>query len=147
MRVEFIAGIIIFAIVIVFIATQTNRTFTNLLTDSKADISKAKNINSITILIEDRGDPPNWESLAPNNINRVGLAVSPYNLSVSKINRINSECDLLDNFYLGSYRLKVYNSTDLVLFCGQDVLEPALSIETKYVRVGNSLGNITLELW
>ena len=85
--------------------------------------------------------------MAPNNINRVGLAVSPYNLSVSKINRINSECDLLDNFYLGSYRLKVYNSTDLVLFCGQDVLEPALSIETKYVRVGNSLGNITLELW
>lgn len=147
MRIEFVAGIIIFAIVIVFIAGQTNRTFTNLLTDSKSDISKAKNLNSITILIEDRGDPPNWESLAPNNVMRVGLAVSPYNLSISKINRLSSNCDLLDNFYLGSYRLKIYDSTDLLLICGQDVLEPPLSVETKYVKIGNEFGNITLELW
>ena len=150
MRIEFIVGILIFAVVIVFIVSQTNTTFTNLLTDSKADISKAKNLNSITILTEDVGDPVNWESIAqssPENVKRVGLAINPYNLSVSKINSLNLTCDLLNNFDLGSYRLKVYNSTHRLLFCGNEVLEPPTSIEIKYVKIGTDYGNVTLELW
>jgi hypothetical protein len=150
MRIEFIVGVLIFAVVIVFIVTQTNTTFTNLLTDSKTDILKAKNLNSITILTEDTGDPIDWESIAqsnPENVRRVGLATTPYMLSVSKINRLRSNCELLNNFYLGSYRLKIYNSTNQLLFCGYETLEPPRSIETRYVKIGNDYGNVSLELW
>jgi hypothetical protein len=150
MRIEFIVGILIFAIIIVFIVSQTNTTFTNLLIDSKTDISKAKNLNSITILTEDVGDPSDWETIAqtnPEDVKRVGLAISPYNLSVSKIDSLNSNCGLLDNFNLGSYRLKIYNSTHQLLFCGYETLEPPLSVEIKYVRIGIDYGNVSLELW
>jgi hypothetical protein len=147
MRIEFVAGIIIFAVVLVFIVNQTNVTFSSLLTDSKTDISKAQNLNSITILIEDKGDPTNWETLAPENVKRVGLATAPYNLSMNKIDRLMSNCDLLNNFYLNQYRLKIYNSTHMLLFCGNDVLNPPASIEIRYVKIGNDYGNISLELW
>ena len=150
MRIEFIAGIIIFAIVLVFIVNQTNITFSSLLTDSKTDITKAHNLNSITILTEDRGYPANWESIAqsnPGSVKRVGLASTPYNLSVSKINSLRLNCDLLNNFDMGQYRLKVYNSTHMLIFCGSDVLNPPTSVEIRYVKINGDYGNISLELW
>jgi hypothetical protein len=150
MRIEFIAGILIFAVVLVFIVNQTNVTFSSLLSDSEADITKAHNLNVMTILSEDKGDPTNWETIAqsnPGGVNRVGLASNPYNLSVSKINSLMSNCDLLSNFDLKQYRLKIYNSTQMLLFCGSDVLNSPKSIEVRYVKIGSDYGNITLELW
>lgn len=150
MRIEFAAGILVFAVLIVFIVNQTNITFTNLLTDSKTDISKTKNLNSITILAEGKGDPPDWDLVAqssPEDVKRVGLAYSPYNLSINKINNLSSNCDLISNFYLGSFRLRIYNSTHSLLFCGYETMEPPISIEVKYVKIEDDYGNITLELW
>lgn len=143
-RIEFIAGILIFSLILVFVVTQTNITFSSLLTDSRADILKAKSLNAITILVEDTGDPPNW---TPLNMRRLGLAYEPYSLSIDKINNLNSNCDLLDYFDLRNYRLRIYNSTNLVLFCGYDVLEPPIAFELKYVEVEGDYGNISLELW
>jgi len=105
-RIEFIVGILIFAIIVIFIVSQTNITLSTLLTDSRADILKAKALNAITILVEDRGEPPSWN---PSNVIRVGLAYKPYSLSINKIDDLKSDCDLLDNFTLSSYRLKIYN--------------------------------------
>ena len=96
-RIEFIAGILIFTIIIVFIVNQTNITFSNLLTDSRTDILKSKALNTITILVEDTGEPPDWD---PLNVERVGLAVKPYSLSINKINDLSADCSLLDNFIL-----------------------------------------------
>jgi hypothetical protein len=143
-RIEFIAGILIFAILITFIVNQTNVTFSNLLVDSRADILKAKALNSITILVEDTGEPQNWN---PSNVERVGLAYQSHSLSISKIDMLNSDCTLLDNFVLRSYRLKIYNSTDLLLLCGQDVLTPPIAFEIKYVEIEGDYGNVSLELW
>lgn len=150
MRIEFIAGILIFAIILVFIVSQTNITFSNLLTDSRADILKTQAINSITILVEDGGSPSNWESFAlssPWLVERVGLASSPLELSSSKISGLYSNCDLLENFDLGSYRLRIYDSDNRVLFCGYETLEPPTAIEVRYVKIGSEYGNVTLELW
>ncbi|MFH0929582.1 MAG: hypothetical protein V1818_04525 [Candidatus Aenigmatarchaeota archaeon] len=135
MRIEFIAGILIFVIIIVFIVNQTNITFSNLLTDSRADILKAKALNSITILTEDVGN------------DRIGLATAPLELSMVKINNLDANCQLLEDFELGSYRLKIYNSTSMILFCGYEMSSPPRSIETRYVKIGNDYGNVTLELW
>jgi hypothetical protein len=143
-RIEFIAGILIFAIIIVFIVNQTNITFSNLLADSMADILKSKALNSITILVEDTGEPSDWN---PSNVERVGLAYEPYMLSINKINNLVSDCSLLDNFVLKSYRLKIYNSTNLLLFCGIDASEPPAAYEIKYVEIEGDYGNVTLELW
>jgi hypothetical protein len=157
-RVEFVFGIIIFALIMFFIVTQTNTLFSSLLTDSRTDAVKAKASNAIKILIEDRGDPPDWDTIAqsnPGNVKRVGLTYyyqpsnisQPYNLSRNKILNLSSNCSLLNNFDLKAYRLKVYNSTQQILFCGFDSLEPVTVMETRYIFVDGDFGRITLELW
>jgi len=80
-------------------------------------------------------------------VKTVGLADQPNALSADKIAVLNGNCDLLLNFGLSTYRLRIYNSTNLLLFCGTESLSPAKITVSKYVRIGNSLGNITLELW
>jgi len=155
-RVEFIFGIIIFAILITFIITQTNTLFSSLLTDSRSDNLKAKAANAIKILVEDKGDPQNWDAMPVSDVKRTGLVYNqPYNLSKNKILNLSYNCsntadlygNLLWNFNLKAYRLKVFNSTDQILFCGFDSLEPPLVIETRYIFVDNDFGKITLEMW
>jgi hypothetical protein len=80
-------------------------------------------------------------------VKTVGLADQSDVLSVGKIAALNGNCDLLLNFGLSTYRLRIYNSTNLLLYCGTESLSPAKITVSKYVKVGNSLGNITLELW
>jgi hypothetical protein len=80
-------------------------------------------------------------------IKTVGLADQPDMLSADKIAILNDNCDLLLNFGLNTYRLRIYNSTDLLLYCGTESLSPAKITVSKYVRIGNDLGNITLETW
>jgi len=145
-RIEFIAGILIFAIIILFIVNQTNITFSTLLADSRVDILKTKALNAITILVEDKGEPEDWET-NPTNVKRVGLAYKPYSLSTNKISELSSDCNLLDNFNLSSYRLKIYNSTNQLLFCGYDNLEPPTALEVKYVVIEDDYGNVSLEMW
>lgn len=80
-------------------------------------------------------------------IKTVGLADQPDALSMDKITTLNGNCNLLLNFGLNTYRLRIYNSTDLLLYCGTESLSPAKITVSKYVRIGNDLGNITLETW
>jgi len=157
-RIEFVFGLLVFALIIFFIVTQSNVLFSSLLTDSKIDTLKAKASNVIKILAEDKGEPLNWtdeiESGHPEKVKRVGLALYPYNISKNKVYNLSYNCsnsdpykNLLWNFELKDYRLKVYNSTSEILFCGFDTLEPAAVIETRYVYIEGDTGKITLELW
>lgn len=156
-RIEFIFGVILFTVIIFFIVTQTNILFSSLLVDSKSDTLKAEASNVIQILVEDRGDPPNWDTIAqsnPNGINRVGLANSPYNLSKSKVTALGLNCsgstpykNLLWNFKLKAYRIRVFNSTQQILFCGLNPSEPGTVTETRYVYIDKEYGKLVLELW
>ncbi|MEM5778604.1 MAG: hypothetical protein QXD43_02160 [Candidatus Aenigmatarchaeota archaeon] len=153
-RIEFVIGIVIFVLVIFFIVTQTNILFSSLLLDSRTDTLKAKASNAIKALVEDKGDPPNWNETDISNIKRIGLAEEPYKLSKSKILNLSYNCsnsdvykNLLWNFDLKAYRLKIYNSTHEILFCGFNSLEPPAVIEVRYVYIDNDFGKITLELW
>ena len=100
----------------------------------------------MSILTEDKGSPSNWE-VNLNSVQRVGLAVSPNVLSMAKISALANHCDLLDNFYLSSYRLRIYDSTHQILLCGYNNLEPPLSSETRHVIIGGEYGNVTLDMW
>jgi len=78
----------------------------------------------------------------------VGLITKqPYNVSQQKIDELNQDCDRLNAFDIKTYRLKIYNSTDLLLFCGFDSLKPPVVSVSKIVLIENNLGNITLDLW
>lgn len=158
-RVEFIFGIILFALIMFFIVTQTNTLFASLLTDSKSDILKAKAIDAIKIFVEDKGDPTDWDVVikqsGPGYVKRVGLANQPYYLDKNKVLNLSYNCTytadvyktLLWNFDLKAYRLKVYNSTHQLLFCGYDSLEPVSVMETRYVYIDGGFGRVTLEMW
>jgi hypothetical protein len=68
-------------------------------------------------------------------------------LSNSKISALNASCSLLDNLKIGTYRLTIYNSTSLALFCGSETLKPPRVVVYKNVMIEGNLGNMTLELW
>ncbi len=104
-------------------------------------------INTLTILLEDVGDPTDWDTKLEEEIKRVGLATTPYILSKQKINRLNTTCSLLNDYNLGAYFLEIYNQTNKILLCGFDILEAPSSVSTRYIVVDNSIGNITLKLW
>ncbi len=144
-KVEFVFAMVIFSIIVFFIATQTNNIFTSILTDSRNDVAKAKGINLLDYLITDRGDPTNWES--GGTTNRIGLASSPYSLSITKILALNNSCDKLSIFELDGYRLKAYNTTHLLLFCGFRSLETPIASVVRYVKIENDQGNISVELY
>lgn len=159
-RVEFIFGLIVFALIMFFIVTQTNVLFSSLITDSKSDSLKANAVNAIKMLVEDKGNPENWDIETtnghPENVKRVGLTYNqPYNLSKNKVLNLSKNCsgtpdyykNLLWNFNLNAYRLEIYNSTNQILLCGTNDTEPAAVIETRYVFIDNDFGNITLKLW
>jgi hypothetical protein len=80
-------------------------------------------------------------------IRTIGLAEKPYSLLKSKITTLNENCNLLSDFGLNDYRLKIYNSTNMILFCGTETLKPATITVYRSIFVDNGFGNITLELW
>lgn len=145
-RIEFIFGMIIFATIIFFIVTQFNTLISTTLSDNRINNLKAKTNSVITILIGDKGDPIDWETHI-SDTKRVGLANTPYDLSKSKVNSLNQSCNLLDILNLTEYRLKIYNSTNMILFCGIGTLKPATITVYRSIFVDNGFGNITLELW
>jgi hypothetical protein len=159
-RIEFIFGVVIFSVIIFYIVTQTNTMFSSLLVDSKSDALKAKAANVIKILVEDSGDPSNWDSLPVGSVRRVGLAYKaalnqPYNISKSKVVALDANCsgtadfyrNMLWNFDLRAYRLTVYNSTHQILLCGYGSIEQASVTETRYVFIDSGYGRVVLELW
>lgn len=146
-RVEFIFGVVIFGIIIFFIASQLNTIFTTVLTDSRTDTIRAKSINILTLLIEDKGNPEDWEIKPLSQVKRIGLANKPYDLSINKIMKLNENCNLLEKFDLKSYRLKIFDSNGQILFCGYESLEPPTVLIIRYVLIDGEFGNISLEMW
>lgn len=146
-RIEFIFGVVVFGILIFFIASQLNSIHTSIATDSKLDTLKTKALNTITLLVRDSGDPINWESNPP--VKRVGLSFEsqPYNLSKPKITALDNDCGLLENLNLGGYRLTIYDSSTRLLFCGYVGVSPITTTVTKSVLIEGQYGNITLEVW
>jgi len=156
-RIEFIFSVIVFTVIIFYIITQTNTLFSSLLVDSKSDALKAKASNVIQILVEDKGDPPDWDTIAqtnPNGVKRVGLAYSPYNLSKAKIMNLSYNCsgsdpykNILWNFNLSAYKIRIFNSTHQILSCGLQTSEPGAVMETRYIFIDGGYGKLILEMW
>ena len=153
-RIEFILGIVVFTVIIFFIISYLNTVSISVASDSKLDTLKIKARNMIRYLVEDPGEPRDWWK-DPDNAERIGLSTGvPYRLSLIKIDKINTtrdsmgNCILLDAFNPKGYRLRIYGSNRLLLFCGFEGETPLTAFVTENVYV-NILGkgNITLEVW
>jgi len=146
-RVEFIFAVVIFGLIILFIASQINTILTITLTTSRSDDLRVKTTGVITALIEDKGEPEDWYN-SPENAKRIGLVDQyPYRLSSAKVTTLKDNCTLLDYFDLKGYRLKIYQEDQQVLFCGYDSLIPPTTMVIRNVYVGDTPGNMSLELW
>jgi hypothetical protein len=144
-RVEFIFGIILFCVLIFFIVSQINTVFSSIINDYNTNNVKAEAESVIGILSNYKGYPENWN--AASHPQTLGLLDSSSRyLSNTKIDALNMSCDMMDNL-TSNYRLQIYNTSGLILFCGSETLKPPKVIVSKKVLIGLSLGNITLELW
>lgn len=150
-KIEYIFGIVFFAIIIFYLATQIGSAITGVASDSATDNIKVKANSVLKILIEDCGEPTNWEEKDLTEVKRIGLAISPYNLSIKKITKLNDtrvddRCALMEKFDLDNYKLTIFNSTDKMLECGYT--PPLVSVPIlKPVFIEGSYGNVTLEVW
>ena len=145
-RLEFIFGVVMFAVVVFWVVSQIDIVYAGVGSDSRNDMMRAKAYNLIAYLAEGSGDP-GWESATEPK--RIGLAYegSPYNLSTSKIDKLNSTCSLLDNYDIRSYRVFVKDSSGTLLTCGSASISPiTISIERSVFIEGN-YGTITVEVW
>lgn len=149
LKIEFIFSVVVFALVLFFVVSQINTLFTAIIADSEADISKSVVMNAMTVLLEDPGDPQDWETIAqsnPEDVKRVGLAIEPYVLSRQKIFELNRSCGLLHNYSLVDYTLYIFNSTDRMLTCGYETPSAPMATITKYALVDNEVVNVTLQV-
>jgi hypothetical protein len=137
------------------IASQITSTLSIVGADSRSDMLRAKAISTLVLLAEDPGEPTNWHEVQLTDIKRPGLAVAgqPYELSIEKVNRLNTErgalgeCLLLEPFRLGGYRLTIANSTTSLAVCGPAGIGPVTVLISKPIFISGDYGSITLEVW
>jgi hypothetical protein len=128
-RLEFIFGIIIFSVLVFYVVSQINTSFSSQISNYESYTLNTKALNTVKFLAESK------------------LAASPYNLSLAKLDVLRSDCSSIDAYGLGSYSLRIYNSTDIEVSCGTQTLKAPRASVSKSVLVRNTLGNITLEIW
>lgn len=140
-KVEFILGVVVFAVIIFYVSSQINTAFLSTSSDSRLDVLKSRTISLLDIIIKN---------------NEMGLAIERANLSKTKIDewRIN-KCASLETYKLGGYRLTIYEEGEPapILFCGYVGLGGLNTYITRSVKITDeatgtvNYGNVTLELW
>lgn len=150
-KIEFIFGILFFGILIFYLATQINTVVTSVATDSRIDSLKAEAKSVMKILLEDPGEPDNWNKVSIDEIKRMGLMNQTikkvFYLSKEKIDFLNSNCELM-NITISNrgYKLTIYKNGQLLLDCGYG--GPIIkSLVEKSVFIENEYGKVILELW
>ena len=145
-KLEFIFGVVMFAIVILWVVSQINTVYAGIGSDSRNDALRAKAYNIMSYLAEGSGET-NWESSVSPKF--IGLAYDnqPYNLSENKIDALNTNCSLLDGYNLGAYRITIQDNTGELLFCGSRSVAQIRIMITRSVWIEDRYGNMTVEVW
>ena len=140
-KVEFILGVVIFAVLIFYVASQINTAFVGINIDTKLDMLKSQSVSVLTILATDED---------------IGLANTTNVLSLERIeewdtNRdSNGNCIDLNSFNLGGYRLNIYkeDEPEKILFCGYIGLSTLKTSVIRNVKFDDGkIGNMTMEMW
>jgi hypothetical protein len=143
-RIEFIFGVIVFCVLIFFIVSHINTIFTSMTTDYDSNTVKAEAENVIGMLTKYTGSPEDWNKDSMQSLGLLDKRTGQ--LSNEKIDALGSNCSMMDGI-VSNYRLKIYNSSGMILMCGSETLKPPKVIASKSLVIGGSFGNVTLELW
>lgn len=145
-KVDFIFALIFFTVMIFYIGIQVNNAMTSSLTDSKLDTAKSESDSILGVLVSTRGSPDNWETLQENHINRIGLATTPYNISMSKLNALKTNCNFMNKFGSINYRFSITSENIILLSCGYG--GPRITSKSELpVFVNGKYGKAALEMW
>lgn len=143
-KVEFIIGIVFFAVLIFYVANFVNTNASNALGDAILDGKKIQGDAIMTQLLETSGEPYAW---TPSTVKRLGLAYAPYSLSSAKLNYLNTNCNMMDGFGLVGYRFSVYAGGVQRVNCGSAGNVSRNIVITKNVYVEGSTGVATMVIW
>ncbi|MCD6477088.1 MAG: hypothetical protein J7K26_02920 [Candidatus Aenigmarchaeota archaeon] len=133
-KVEFIFGIIVFIIIIIYSMSQINSMFIISSSDSKIDVNKLRANTILNLISED---------------DSIGLIVEPYRF-YNPTDLKNNGCPNLEKYNLGQYRLTLYQSgqDEPIIKCGSNNTLPASIFEVKYISFDdNTYGRMVLEMW
>lgn len=142
-KVEFILGVVVFAFIIFYVASQINTVFLSVTVDSKLDILKSRSISLMDVLTKN---------------SEMGLAMERGNLNATRIAEwanTTPPCAQLERYHLGGYRLTLYEEDEAgpVLLCGYVGLAGLRTNVVRAVRITNETsgltryGNMTIEMW
>jgi len=146
LKIDFIFALIFFTVMIFYIVIQVNNALTSSLTDSKLDTVKSETGSILDILVSTQGSPANWETLQESQISRIGLATVPYNISLSKLNALKTNCNLMGKFGGINYRLSITSGSAILLSCGFG--GPRITSRSELpVVVNGKYGKAVLEMW
>jgi len=142
-KVEFILGVVVFAIIVLYVGNQIGVAFSSANIDARIDILKSKSVSVLNIMMLDTS---------------FGLATSPNTLDTSVLKEWNEDaiinegkCIQFDRFDLKGYRLIINDGINDVLFCGYVGLSSIRTMTMREYIIENSnpirYGTITLEMW
>ena len=123
-RIEFVFGLVVYTVIVLFIASQVKSNFTSITSDSYLDTTKAKALNIINHFIYDLSADGDITLSEVQNIDCVNF---------------ESTYDIL------GYRLTIFRSDTEVKFCGAIGDNPIVSIE-RDVIISSEPGLVRLEL-
>lgn len=145
-KIDFIFALIFFTVMIFYIGIQVNNAMVSSMADSKFDTVKSETDSILNILASTQGSPANWESLQESQIDRIGLATIPYNISLSKLNALKSNCNLMGKFGSINYRFSITSAGAILLSCGFG--GPRITSRSELsVLVNGKYGKAVLEMW
>ena len=134
-KIEFILGVVVFAVIIFYIAAQINAAFLTMNTDTRLDILKSKAISLMEIILKDSE-----------------LVITPNNLRKDKILEWETNnCNKLNGYSLGGYRLTITEyvgdtKTD-ILTCGYIGLTALRTDLVRAVSIDSNYGLVRIEMW
>jgi len=133
------------------------------LSEIKNERTKSEAYQISEILVNDVGEPSNWDELQDQQVERIGLSSENFDktnlLSVSKINRLSSECEQdyskilgwLDTDYQISITILNKNGTGFESFhCGPpEAILRAVNVSVRrYVAFDTGgYGELILQVW
>jgi len=131
-KIEFVFGVVIFALIIFFIGSQVNTNVSSVTSDSKYDELRAEAINNLNFIISD---------LSYDN--------EPYVLQDSKIDTANQKdaegrCPYFENLGMIGYRIVINDPSGELLRCGG--VSYSYYTITKNIFIENRNGTITYEV-
>lgn len=140
-KVEFVLGVVVFAVIIFYVSSQINTAFLSTSSDSRLDVLKSRTITLLNIIVKN---------------NDTGLAIERGNLNKTKIVQWkDNKCQNLKTYNLGGYRLTIMEEGQdtPLLFCGYVGLGGLNTHVIRAVKITNdtsglvTYASVTLELW